>query len=92
MSNTLDEIIGRTYTHLSVDADSETYKKETIVIPKINAVISQICRREYKNLLNNTMISGGDLRFLRKQIFIPRYDKKVIVEGADVGAVTLKLG
>jgi hypothetical protein len=89
MANTLLEIVNRVYNHLWVDDDSTTYGKSVRVVPKINDVVAQICRREYKNLLKQNMIKGGDLRFLRKQTFIQRYDNKPLLADANVGATTI---
>ena len=89
MANTLSEIVARVYHHLGVDDDSTTYTKSIRVVPKINDVVAQICRREYKNLLKQNMIKGGDLRFLRKQSFIQRYDSKPLLANVAPGQTTL---
>lgn len=58
MSNTLAEIIEQTYYFLSEQSDSTTYDKDLYVVPKINAVIKQICKGWYKDITNGQIYKG----------------------------------
>jgi hypothetical protein len=44
MTATLGEIIKQTYFLMNEPEDSTTYDRNTYVLPKINAVIQQICK------------------------------------------------
>ncbi|MDR3169441.1 MAG: hypothetical protein LBU27_06930 [Candidatus Peribacteria bacterium] len=84
MPNTLQQVVDAVYVNLSVDNDSETYPFSR-VIDKIQSVIEQVCNRQVFNLIKQTIIKGGDLRFLRKQVAIEHYFKIPVAKAAEVG-------
>jgi hypothetical protein len=84
MQNTLQQVVDAVYVNLSVDSDSATYPLSRVV-DKIHSVIEQICNRQVFNLIKQTIIKGGDLRFLRKQIAIEHYFKIPVAKSAEVG-------
>lgn len=86
----LSEIVKDVYFKLSVNADNETYKKETVVIPRINSVMHQILAdRKYNVILPDSTyspdIKGWDLEFLRGNMFFDRVRDSVSVWNADAG-------
>lgn len=73
----LAEIVTDVYFKLSVNSDNETYKKETVVIPRINSVMQQVLAdRKYNVILPDSTyspdIKGWDLEFLRGNMFFDR--------------------
>lgn len=64
MANTFNDIINATYYKMSQKSTSTTYDLETLVKPKINSCIEQICRGEYTSVLDNIIYRAGKLPFL----------------------------
>lgn len=91
MANTLDEIVIATYSYLNENRDSTTYDEATKVIPKINDVQFYICQGEYKNILNNTLLKGGDLRFLRKKIYFNNILPSSLTADVAIGDVVINM-
>lgn len=86
----LSEIVKDVYFKLSVNADNETYKKKTVVIPRINSVMHQILAdRKYNVILPDSTYSPDikwwDLEFLRGNMFFDRVRDSVAVWNADAG-------
>jgi len=74
MANTFLEIQNAVYFNLWEQKDSTTYDLATIVKPKINTVIKNICKWNYSNIMdNNVRYTWGDMIFLRNQVV---YNKK----------------
>ena len=91
MANTLSSIVERVYWNLSVDEDSKTYDKNIRVIPKINHVYKQILKGEYRDILNDRTIKGGDLRFLRGKMRLHDYPSKTTIQQHTDNAPTINL-
>ena len=86
----LAEIVKDVYFKLSVNSDNETYKKETVVIPRINSVMQQVLAdRKYNVILPDSTYSpdirGWDLEFLRGNMFFDRIRSVVSIGRADAG-------
>ena len=84
----LAEIVKDVYFKLSVNPDNETYKKETVVIPRINSVMQQVLAdRKYNVILPDSTYSPDikwwDLEFLRGNMFFVRVTSRVSVGRAD---------
>lgn len=91
----LSDIVTDVYFKLSVNPDNETYKKETVVIPKINSVMQQILAdRKYNVILPDSTyspdIKGWDLEFLRGNMFFDRVRDTVAVWNADAGTYRIE--
>lgn len=72
MSNTLTEIDTRLLVNLAVSSSSTTYP-QTRRRGKINSVIRRIADGKIKNIIDGTLITWGDLRFLRKRVQVQDY-------------------
>lgn len=72
MPNTLTEIDTRLLVNLAVPSTSTTYP-QTRRYGKINSVIRRIANGKIKNILDWTLITGWDLRFLRKRVQVKDY-------------------
>lgn len=86
----LADIVKDVYFKLSVNSDNETYKKETVVIPRINSVMQQVLAdRKYNVILPDSTyspdIKGWDLEFLRGNMFFDRIRSVVSIGRADAG-------
>lgn len=86
----LAEIVKDVYFKLSVNSDNETYKKETVVIPRINSVMQQVLAdRKYNVILPDSTYSPDirwwDLEFLRGNMFFDRIRSVVSIGRADAG-------
>lgn len=86
----LAEIVKDVYFKLSVNSDNETYKKETVVIPRINSVMQQVLAdRKYNVILPDSTYSPDirwwDLEFLRGNMFFDRIRDRVSVNRAEPG-------
>lgn len=73
MANTFNDIITAVYYKMSQKTTSTTYDLTSLVKPKINSVISQICRGEYTNVLDNSILRGWKLPFLEAKKQYQRY-------------------
>ncbi len=86
----LAEIVTDVYFKLSVNADNETYKKETVVIPRINSVMQQVLAdRKYNVILPDSTYSPDikwwDLEFLRGNMFFDRIRSVASIGRTDAG-------
>lgn len=73
MPNTLTEIDTRLLVNLAVPSTSTTYP-QTRRRGKINSVIKRIADGRIKNILDGTLITWWDLRFLRKRVQVKDYN------------------
>lgn len=91
MSNTLREIITEVYNLLGEEDSSTIFDKDTIVIPKINEEILNVCKWYVKNILTGSMIRSSLLWFLYKEDVykIPR--AKTLTVNATIWDTTLSL-
>lgn len=67
---TLADILQETYKVLWEPSDSSNYDEQSVVIPRINDIINQICKWAYKNPSSWQKYTAGDLPFLRRDHFI----------------------
>jgi hypothetical protein len=69
-SLTLSDITDRIYKKMWIKSDSTIFDRSTIVIPKLNLFISDICAGQVTNILNPTVTyKAWFLRFLAKKYF-----------------------
>lgn len=83
MGNTLLQIDIRVIQNMWIDSDSTTYSKENRRVPKINSVISRICKGNYKNILTWQIYKGWDMWFLRKKEFVQSFEAIKTTEKID---------
>ncbi len=86
---TFEQLINRTYIYLWQPSDSVNFNVDTVVKPKINSVINQICKGIYINPITQQKYTAGDLPFLRKQEFYDIVDKTTLTSDIDVGDTTI---
>lgn len=91
----LAEIVHQVYLELAVNDDNETYKKETVVIPRINSVMQKVLAdRKYNVILPDSTyspdIKGWDLEFLRGNMFFDRVRNVVSIWKADAGTYRIE--
>lgn len=91
MTLALSTIVKKVYWNLSVDEDSKTYDKAITVVPKINSVYKQICRGEYRSVLQDVSIKWSDLRFLRRKTFFEWYETVYLTAEASPGDTTVQV-
>jgi len=69
-SLTLSDITDRIYTKMGIKSDSTVFDRSTIVIPKLNRVVADICAGQVTNIMNPAITyKSGFLRFLAKKFF-----------------------
>lgn len=68
MSVTRAQLIAKTYYLMNEPEDSSTYDRDVYVIPKIDAVIKQVCKWLYKDVRNEVIYKWWDVLFLRKKV------------------------
>jgi len=74
MANTFDDIETRVYYLMSQKTDSSTYDSTNLVKPKINSVVSQICKWNYTSVMDpKKTYVAADLRFLRTKTPVQHY-------------------
>ena len=92
----LADIVTDVYFKLSVNPDNETYKKGTVVIPRINSVMQQILAdRKYNVILPNSTYSPDikwwDLEFLRGNMFFDRIRDTVATNNSNAGEYRVEI-
>lgn len=67
---TLADIDEKVWRTMVIESDSTTYDRTKVRVPKINAVIQNVCKGRYKDITSNInspiFYEGGDMIFLRK--------------------------
>ena len=71
---TLGDIKTEVYLLMNQSSDSSTYDADTRVQTKINTVIQDVCKGEYRSILSDEVFKAWDLRFLRGKQAVKRYD------------------
>lgn len=66
---TRDDIVTRVYQLLGDPSDVEEFDEDTVVIPKVEDVVSRICKGIYINPVNAQIYRGGYLPFLDASTF-----------------------
>jgi len=91
-ANTLQEIYERVYYILWEKTTSTTFDKNNYVIPYINELQCAIARRKVVNLLEgNKTVTAGDLRFLRKQLYISNVKDQKTTAAINVWDTTISV-
>lgn len=91
MANTFDEIIAKVYNLLAVSNDSTTYDLATVVKPKINSVIEDVCKGRYQSVLEERVYQAGDLKFLKGKSFYDIVRPKALGAPLSVSDTTMTL-
>lgn len=66
---TRDDIVTRVYQLLGDPSDVEEFDEDTVVLPKIEDVVSRICKGIYINPVNAQIFRSGYLPFLDATVF-----------------------
>lgn len=67
---TLTEITDKIYKKMWIKSDSTVFDRQSIIIPRLNAVIADICAGQVTNIFDkNITYKSGFLRFLAKKYF-----------------------
>lgn len=87
MPNTLTEIDTRLLVNLAVPSTSTTYPQARRR-GKINSLIRRIANGKIKNILDGTLITWWDLRFLRKRVQVKDYAPLSLQDATITSATT----
>jgi hypothetical protein len=66
---TRDDIVTRVYQLLGDPSDVEEFDEKTVVLPKIEDIVSRICKGIYINPVNSQIFRSGYLPFLDASVF-----------------------
>lgn len=89
-ANTLQEITDRIYLIMNEKTTSTTFDRTKYVIPVVNEVLGDICKWSLTNILTSRPITGGDLRFVRKQSYFTNVPKATLSADVAVGDTTIQ--
>lgn len=88
---TRSEIVSETFIQLWEPSDSSNYDATTVVIPKINQIVSRICKKILINPTTQQRHTAWDLPFLRGTEFYSSVHKRSLSDEVEIGDTTVSL-
>lgn len=88
---TRGDIVSEIYNQLWEPSNSSNYDALTVVVPKLNQIVSRICKKIIINPQNQQRYTAGDLPFLRGTEFYENVQRRNITDEIELGDLSVSI-